>query len=133
MPVVANNKLGVVWSDIDPRFIQDAKGDLRVAENVEAVYSSIDNILRTRKSERVMLRNFGCGLTGLLAEPMNNIMTKLFVRDVKLSIETWDDRVTVVQLNLTPDYDNGSVSVAMYFQIKGYGNQIFQYMNSIGE
>jgi phage baseplate assembly protein W len=127
----ATTSPGTIWSEIDPRFIADGKGNLKVSENFEAVYGSIDNILRTRKAERVMLRQFGSGIIDLLGEPINGALMKLMVRNVKNDIESWDDRLSVVQLNITPDYNNGAVAVNIYFQIRGYGNQVFQYQANI--
>lgn len=123
-------KIKEVWSDIDHRFVQDSRGNLKVAINIEAVYSSIDNILRTRRGERVMLPEFGSNLMDAVFEPLNDTILKFLSRDLKETIERWDDRVIVNEVQIYQDPDYSSISLTVLFIIKGYAD-IFKYETQI--
>jgi len=119
-------QISVVWSDIDHRIVKDAIGEIKLAINVQAVMSSIDNILRTNRGERVMLPEFGSNLQNLIFESMDDDMIDFIARDIKDVIETWDDRVEVNQLSFLSDPDGNSVSLQLLFSIRGY-DQVFSY------
>ena len=123
-------QIGTIWSEIDHRFTQDAQGNLKIAENVAAVMSSIDNILRTRKGERCMLPEFGSNLMDAVFEPMNDTILKYLSRDIKTTIERWDDRVVIDDIQLYSDPDQGSIAITILFAIKGHGN-IYKYQSQI--
>jgi len=61
-----------IWSDLHQSLKTDAQGSIKKVINIEAVKTSIDNILRTAKGTRVMLRNFGSDLKGMLFENIDN-------------------------------------------------------------
>ncbi len=127
----STQKIGSVWSEIDPRIVQDGQGRLKVVENAAAVMASIDNILRTAPGERVMLPQFGSNLRGLVFESITPTLMKFMSRQVKDAIEAWDDRVLVQEVELTTDPDQNQISVTVLFNIRGYGN-IFEYKASVG-
>lgn len=127
----STQKIGSVWSEIDPRIVQDGQGRLKVVENAAAVMASIDNILRTAPGERVMLPQFGSNLRGLVFESITPTLMKFMSRQVKDAIEAWDDRVLVQEVELTTDPDRNQISVTVLFNIRGYGN-IFEYKASVG-
>ena len=121
---------GVVWSDIDHRFVKDSVGALKRAENVEAVYTSIDNILRTMKGERVMLPTFASDLRGLLFEPLTQASVSFLTKGIKDTIEAWDNRVKVEEVSIARDPDRNVLSIALVFRIHGYSDT-FQYATPI--
>jgi len=119
-------KISEIWSEIDSRFVPDAQGRLKRVINVEAVKAGIDNILRTRKGERVMLPNFGSILPDIVFEPLTSTSVKLLRRIIKEDVERWDDRVIVETTDFYLDADNSSLSISLYFRIRGFSN-IFTY------
>lgn len=124
------DQIQTIWSEIDPRFVQDAQGTLRIAVNVDAAMASIDNILKTRKGERVMLPEFGSNLAGIIFEPINSTAIKFLSRSLRDDIERWDDRILVTSVNVYPDPDRSLVSITILFRIKGLGN-ILKYETEI--
>lgn len=116
-----------VWSDIDPRIENDGLGGIKRVVNVAAVLGSIDNILRTRPGERVMLPEFGSRLASIVFENLDDTLMKFVSREVRNSIERWDDRVNVKTVKVTVDPNNSALSIALTFTIKGYGAQVFQH------
>ena len=125
-----STQIGIIWSDLDYHLIQDSQGSLKKVENLDAVLTSIDNILRTRKGERCMLPEFGSDLTGVIFESMNPTVLKFVSRMVKQDIERWDDRVIVSNVSLYSDPDKGLITLTVLFLIKGY-SQEFKYSLSM--
>jgi len=122
--------IGEVWSDIDHRFVKDGIGGLKRAVNIEAVFTSIDNILKTSKGERVMLTEFGSEIHGLMFERLNSTSVSFITRILKDTIGAWDDRVTTDEISISRDPDNNSVGIAMRVMIRGY-EDIFKYEMNI--
>lgn len=120
-----SEKIGEVWSDLDHRLIQDAQGSLKKAINVQAVMSSVDNILRTSKGERVMLPEFGSSLKDMVFESMNSPLIDMVSQSIKDEIESWDNRVMVSQIRYMEEPDSNTVIIEIAFVIKGY-NKIFK-------
>lgn len=123
-------QLSVIWSELDHRFVQDAQGAIKVVENVAAVLSSIDNILRTRRGERVMRPNFGSDLADVLFEPVNATVIKFLTRSLKSDIERWDDRVFINSLSILPEPDKNLISITILFHIIGM-DKIIKYETEV--
>jgi len=122
--------VGEVWSDLDGRLERDDLGQVRKAVNVDSVMTSIDNILRTSPGERVMLPQFGCSLRAMLFENMNSALLTHLSRQIKSSIELWDDRVEIVEVSLLQEPDLNTVSVVVLFAIAGQP-KIYKYVAHI--
>ena len=121
---------GEIWSDIDHRFVKDSVGALKKAVNIQAVYSSIDNILRTNKGERVMLPQFASDIHGMMFEPLNQASVSFLTKGIKDTIEFWDNRVKVEEISIGRDPDRNTLSIALVFMIQGY-TDAFQYETPI--
>ena len=109
-----------VWSDLDANIVSDAQGNLKKVINIESVKTSIDNILRTYRGERVFLPQFGSALRDMLFEPINDHLADRLANQVKNSIEIWDNRVGVVAVDSKIDTDNNYIIITIKFMIKSY-------------
>ena len=123
-------KIENIWSDIDPGFVEDSQGRLKLVENLAAVKSSIDNILRTNQGERVMLNSFGANLQSYVFESMNSTLIKFLSREIKQMIEVWEPRVRISEVEMVPDVDRGELTLLFKFVIRGQGG-IFQHKTTI--
>ena len=119
-----------IWSDLHQSLTSDAQGNLRKSVNVEAVRTSIDNILGTSPGERVFLPSFALGLHDLVFEPIDRNMANRMSNNIKERIEFWDPRVEVVGVNFKEDSDNNYVELAVNFRIKSY-TEVFNYSTVI--
>jgi len=119
-----------VWSDIYAPISFDGQGAIKIGINAEAVAVSIDNILRTRKMERVMLPEFGSGLDSLLFENISDALADALADEIKTAITTWDPRVQVNSIHLKSDPDRNFVNIHAFFSILGL-DKIFEYKTSI--
>lgn len=118
-----------IWSDLHQDIKVDAQGSIKKVINIEAVKTSIDNILRTAKGTRVMLRNFGSDIKMMLFENIDGSLSDILSDEIKESINIWDDRVIVNEINFKADPDRNSVTVGIHFSIRGY-DEIFS-MSSV--
>lgn len=110
-----------VWSDIDSEFRLDSAGGIIVRPDIESVRQSIDNILRTRKGERLFLPQFGSSLEDLIFEPMDELSLMRVSRRIKDEIEFWDNRVIVDFVGFEKDEDTGTLYLLVRFGVKGFG------------
>ena len=113
----------IIWSDLHPALDINETG-IRLATNIDAVKSSIDNILRTTLGERVMNPGFGSFMSPQLFEKVSDERYQRFMDSVVESLNRWDNRVTVVSLEIHGDPDSNSMMVKMIFSLVGY-EQIF--------
>jgi phage baseplate assembly protein W len=109
-----------IWSDLHHDLIIDAQGKLKKVINIEAVKTSIHNILGTSKGERVMLRDFGSGLKGMLFENIDDTLVDRMADEIRSSITFWDNRIIVNSVNFQTNVDRNEVGVTLYFAIRGY-------------
>ena len=108
-----------VYIEINEQFIPADSGGLLLVLDYEAVKSSIDNILRTSKGERVMLPEFGSGLGNILFDTIDANIADSLADEIKEAINTWDPRVIVKSINIKPDVDQHYMGVFIEFQIAG--------------
>jgi len=111
-----------VWSDLDHRLIADAQGALKKVINIEAVKTSIYNILGTRRGERVMVPSFASRFGGFVFENITPEMVNLLADEVKDVIVRWDDRVEVVAVDFNAVPDKNMIDISVEFRILGYEN-----------
>ena len=130
---MSTKKTTEVWSELHPEIISDGLGQIKRVINVDAVKASIDNILRTRPGERVMLPQFGSPLHSFLFETMINEELNHIVDQLKAAVELWDDRVEITEMSIYKEPDKGQIFLEALFRIRGNG-QIFKYtINVSGE
>jgi phage baseplate assembly protein W len=113
-----------VWSDLHHEIIADALGGLKKVINLDAVKTSINNILLTGKGERVFLPQFGGGIQNLLFEPLDETMASQIANMVKDAIETWDPRVKCQGVDTQIYSDDNYAKITVRYSIIGY-SEIF--------
>jgi len=114
-----------VWSDLHHTIQTDARGNIKKSINVDAVVTSVTNILTTFQGERVYLPEFASRLRDLLFEPIDESLMNFISDEVKKVIEIWDDRVQVTIVDYHADHDRNHVELAVSFRIVG-NDGIFQ-------
>lgn len=119
-----------VWSDIHHGFITDDKGAIKKVINIDSVYTSIDNILRTRQGERFFLPEFGSRLFEMLFEGIDKDLLDEIATDIRDKIVEWDDRVIVNSLDFESYPDRNEINIQISFSVRGYDN-IFQYSKTL--
>lgn len=110
----------VVWSDISSDFNLDSQGNLKIANNVDSVVTSMTNIINTFTGERPMLLEFGSNLKNVLFNNIDKDTLDIIATQIRDTIEKWDDRVKIIEITSSADIDNGFINVNIVFQIKSY-------------
>jgi len=128
---MAKNPLVIeYWSDLNHRLVTDGRGVLKKDINVDAVMTSIDNILGTSQGERVMLPEFASDLNGFVFDPINQSLQYRLAESIKRVIEKWDDRVEVLGVDYAADADRNHVTISVSCRIRGY-YETFQYKKQV--
>lgn len=115
-----------IWSDIHQDIETDFSGSIRKVINVEAVKTSLDNILRTRYGSRVMLPEFGCGLQDMLFSLMGEQLGERMVKETQEAIQRWDDRIRIVSIDVYQLKDQNHVDINIRFSVYGSYEDIFE-------
>lgn len=84
------------------------QGQLGFAENDESVREVMLNILLTRPGERLMRPEFGAGLMDFVHQPNNQTTRHLIADVVKKSLQQWEHRVVIEQVEVLAIPDNVS-------------------------
>lgn len=106
------------WVGRGPRFplLPDAvSGRFEYVGGMEILRQSIAAILDTEPGERIMLPSFGCGLRRYLMEP-NTLATRTSMEAaIRSALETWEPRITLVNVAVTPGNDSSLVWVEIAY------------------
>ena len=88
--------LGVGWQF--PMSVHKEKCQFILAEYEEGIQQAIRIILSTRKGERVMRHDFGCGIHDLLFAPNNASTRGLAEHHVREALLRWEPRIETVEV-----------------------------------
>lgn len=97
------------------------RGYLQTAYTRDLIYSSLYNILSTRKGERVNLPEFGTRLHTLLFEPLDAITRKLAENIVTEDIQRWETRIELLDVKVGQNDDLNEMTVSVRYVIIGTG------------
>jgi len=78
--------------------------------DIELVKLDLLNHIFTRKGERVMMPDFGTLVPDMLFEPLDEDTLDVLYDELE-SVFYYDPRVTLVTLEVTPDYDQNAVTI----------------------
>ena len=100
-------------------------------DDEDSVQQALYNLLRTRKGERVFHPEYGMDIEYLLFELVtDDVSLGLEVR-TKEAITKWEPRVKILSISVTPDPDNNTYELGMYYRIKGLGDRQFQFNDTL--
>jgi len=111
-----------LFIDINPRFGQNKLSELVL--DVEAINSSIENILGTVPKERLFLPDFGSRLHQLLFQPIDEITADDLREETIRAIETWEPRVRIIdsETSIEGFPDENRYQVLISYTIISTGN-----------
>lgn len=106
------------YSDFRTNFDKNfGTGDLVRLTNEDSIYTSLKNIVLTRKGERPFFPEFGCNITSLMFENYNVFTRKTIETEVRTAIENFESRVSLIKVVVDGSPDSNSVSLNLYFTI----------------
>ena len=93
--------------------------DLSILKNERAIIRSIRNIVETIPTERYFDPDFGSEVRSSLFDNIDFAVVGLMRDSIINSIENYESRVTNVQVDIGPEFDNNSLEVTIIFDIIG--------------
>ena len=106
------------YKDLDLAFtMHPIKKDVTKHVDEMAVINSVKNLISTSRYERPFQPLLGSGVRNLLFENMDSITASVLQREIIQTLENFEPRVSVKEVNVSPDYDNNTYRIGMTFFI----------------
>ena len=93
--------------------------DLIALKNENAIARSIRNIVFTLPGEKFFNASFGSRITESLFDNIDEITATIIVDEIRESIETYEDRVQLVDVIADPNFENNSFDLTITYEIIG--------------
>ena len=93
--------------------------DLIGLKNENAIARSIRNIVFTLPGEKFFNEDFGSQISAYLFENIDEITADLIVDEITQSIENYEPRVILRNVEAFPDFDNNQFDVLIVYDIIG--------------
>ena len=93
--------------------------DLIALKNANAIARSLRNIVFTLPGEKFFNPNFGSRITESLFENIDEISATVIVDEIRESIDNYEPRVELIDVNVSPDYENNGFNVNIVYEIIG--------------
>jgi hypothetical protein len=93
--------------------------DLIALKNETAIARSLRNIVFTLPGEKFFNENFGSRVSRSLFENVDEISASIIRDEIRNSINNYEPRVQLIEVQTIPDYDNGSFDIVINYRIIG--------------
>jgi len=110
-----------IWSDINNKLRRDKSGDVRKEVNLDCIACAIENILLTRRGERVMRPEFGSLLEKYLFEPLSESTAHLIALEILDSLKKQENRIDVKKVEVAVDESIGGYRVMVEAVVRELG------------
>ena len=108
------------FKDISMSFqVNPLNSDLIGLKNENAIARSVRNIVFTLPGEKFFDENFGSRISASLFENIDDISAGLIVDEIRQSINRYEPRVELMNVEAFPDFDNNSFDVLIVYNIIG--------------
>lgn len=116
-----NSIIGVGWKF--PIRV-NAKGGISYSCGPDRIQDAIWIILSTAIGERVMLEDFGAGVTDYVFQPNSDVMRAQLAAAVKAALAQWEPRITQVNISVQQGTEASQVLIVVDYQISST-NELF--------
>ena len=93
--------------------------DLITLKNESAIARSVRNIVFTLPGEKFFNENFGSRVSRSLFENIDEISASIINDEITNSINNFEPRVNLIDVQTTPNYDNNAFDVIITYRIVG--------------
>ena len=93
--------------------------DLIALKNETAIARSIRNIVFTLPGEKFFNPNFGSRVSRSLFENVDEISASIINDEIRNSINNFEPRVSLINVQTIPDFDNGAFDVNIIYRVVG--------------
>ena len=93
--------------------------DLIGLKNANAIARSVRNIVMTSPGEKFFQPDFGSQVSKLLFENIDDITASQIQEEIEFSITNYEPRVSLKNVKVVPNYDDGSFDAIIAYSIIG--------------
>ncbi len=94
-------------------------GDILALKNEAAITRSLRNIVFTVPGEKFFNPDFGSKISQSLFENIDDISANIIKGEITNSIRTYEPRVDLKKVTVSPNYDNNEFNVTILYEIIG--------------
>lgn len=106
------------YADLDLKFrVNPSSRDVRPVKDLSAIKNSVRNLILTNRLERPFQPEIGCNLTKLLFEPADPITISLIKEDIINTIENYEPRVSLSNIQIEDYADRNAYFVSIEFRV----------------
>jgi phage baseplate assembly protein W len=106
--------LGVGWSFP----VKPVNGSLQYVQYEDDIEQAIQIILLTANGERVMLREFGCGMRDMVFEPNSDATRARIADHVRRALLTWEPRILLENVKVTQGVEPNLVLIHVDYVVQ---------------
>ena len=115
-----SERISKAFKDISLSFqVNPLNYDLIAIKNETAIARSIRNLVLTQPGERFFNQNLGSKVNQSLFENIDDISASILRDEIRNTIENYEPRVDLIDVVVTPNYDNYEFSVNVTYYIVG--------------
>jgi len=108
--------LGIGWK-FPPSF-DHQNHSVEMVSGREDIRESLLVLMRTRVGERTMEPEYGCDLMPIAFQQLDLNLETSMVNNIRQTIEEHEPRVEVIEVDLVPDHEEGSIDIHISYKIK---------------
>jgi uncharacterized protein len=114
-----------VYTDFDISFTPNpVTGDLNMVTGTNSVVQSLMNLLQLNNYEKPFHPEITSSIRALLFEPLDPIVAGSLKVEIVNLIENFEPRVSLLSVDVTPDYDNDLFNVVIEFNVLNNTNPL---------
>lgn len=108
------------FKDISMSFqVNPLSNDLIALKNENAIARSVRNIIFTVPGEKMFNPDFGTNITDSLFELLDETSATVIKDQIMYSLETYEQRINLIDVIVSPDFDNNGYDVEISYSIIG--------------
>lgn len=93
--------------------------DLIALKNESAIARSVRNLVLTQPGERFFNENLGSAISASLFENMDDMSASVIRDEIRSTITNYEPRVQLIDVIVSPNYDNNEFNVTIQYKIIG--------------
>jgi phage baseplate assembly protein W len=93
--------------------------DIIAIKNESAISRSIRNLVFTQPGEKFFNENFGSRVSRSLFENIDEISASIIQDEIENTINNYEPRVSLIEVIVSPNYDQNEFNVLIQYQIIG--------------
>ena len=108
------------FKDISMSFqINPLNNDIITIKNETAIARSIRNLIFTSSGERFFNEILGSNINSCLFDSLDEVSASNIQDEIRITIQNYEPRVQLIDVTVSPNYDDGEFNVIIQYRIVG--------------